>query len=435
MLVSWLYLAVTIWGAAFTFVSFRPPHRPGPLMAVGFFAAWFTTELAIVHIALQVSATVVFIAFGALDAWPGWLGLAFAIASWCGLVVAVRQAVATDRIFAKTLEESLGIHDALARIDRRRVWLPFWFRQRGVERIRNLSYGVDSRRRHRFNIYRPKKGKVEGAPVLLQIHGGGWMVSNKDQQGLPLVNYMAARGWVCVAINYGLSPRITWPEHIVNCKRALSWIREHIAEYGGDPNTVVVTGGSAGGHLTAMMGLTENKPEWQPGFEDVDTTVTAMIPFYGVYDWTPNLTSRDRDLRRLLERSIIKQPFADARTIYDAASPMNQVNRDAPPTLVIHGTLDTLAPISEAREFVKRLRAVSDQPVAFAELRGAHHAFDVFNSIRTLHAIAGIDLFLTSVLSGPKRGAAQSLPGADPSRSAEEQAPATDPRSKVHTEP
>ena len=72
--------------------------------------------------------------------------------------------------------------------------------------------------------------------------------------------HLAARGWVCVAINYRLSPQATWPDHLVDCKRALAWIREHIAEYGGDPDYVVVTGGSAGGHLTAMMGLTAERP-------------------------------------------------------------------------------------------------------------------------------------------------------------------------------
>src|SRR4029450_4266482 len=66
--------------------------------------------------------------------------------------------------------------------------------------------------------------------------------------------------------------------------RALRWIRERMAEYGGDPDFVVVTGGSAGGHLAALLALTPNDPEFQPGFEDVDTSVTACVPFYGVYD-------------------------------------------------------------------------------------------------------------------------------------------------------
>ena len=96
--------------------------------------------------------------------------------------------------------------------------------------------------------------------------------------GLPLMYHLAARGWVCVAANYRLSPRATFPDHLIDVKRALAWIKRHGAEYGADPDFVVVTGGSAGGHLAALVALTANDPEYQPGFEDVDTTVQALRP-------------------------------------------------------------------------------------------------------------------------------------------------------------
>jgi acetyl esterase/lipase len=310
-------------------------------------------------------------------------------------------------------------------------------RRHGVERIRNLQYVDDGRRSHRLDIYRPKDSVAgAGAPVLLQIHGGAWTVSNKDHQAQPLMNHLAQSGWVCVAINYGLSPRTVWPAHLVNCKRALAWIREHIAEYGGDPDFVVVTGGSAGGHLAALMGLTANDPAWQPEFESVDTTLRAMIPFYGVYDWTASATSRDRGLRRTLERTVVKRRFADAPDVFEAASPMARVNADAPPALVVHGTLDNLAPVAEAREFVARLRAVSKAPVVYVELRGASHAFDVFNSIRSLQSIVGVDAFLTWVRSsGATRSAAPARPDADPIRTAVEDSSATDPTPTARTAP
>lgn len=68
-------------------------------------------------------------------------------------------------------------------------------------------------------------------------------------------------------------------------KRALAWVKENIAAYGGDPNFVALSGGSAGGHLTALAALTPNDPKFQPGFEDADTSVMAAVPFYGRYDW------------------------------------------------------------------------------------------------------------------------------------------------------
>ena len=227
-------------------------------------------------------------------------------------------------------------------------------------------------KRHRLDVYR-NADAGPGAPVLLQIHGGGWVIGNNEQQGLPLMYHLATRGWVCVAINYRLSPKATWPDHLLDCKRALAWIRAHIAEYGGDPDYVVVTGGSAGGHLTALMGLTPNDPQFQPEFESVDTHVRAMVPFYGVYDWTNRFGQRGKHdgLRRVLERFVVKRRYADAPEVFDQASPMSHVNADAPPALIVHGDLDTLAPVTEARRFVQMLRETSRSAVVYAELRGA----------------------------------------------------------------
>ena len=110
---------------------------------------------------------------------------------------------------------------------------------------------------------------------------------------------LARRGWVCVTINYRLSPKATWPEHIVDCKMAVAWVREHIAEYGGDPGFVCVSGGSAGGHLSALLALTPGDPAFQPGFEETDTHVDACVPVYGVYDMT--CAPVDGDLRHVVQ--------------------------------------------------------------------------------------------------------------------------------------
>jgi acetyl esterase/lipase len=399
-----------------TLVALRPLRRPQLLMALTFFSSWLTTELAAWMIAWQVVATVVFVAFGALGSWVGWLALGVTLASWVGLASLVGGARRTSRTFAAALDEGLGagwgddLDPTWKPVPRpfewRRVVLPFAFRRRGVSRVRSLQYVADDRaRRHRLDIYRHDDAGP-GAPVLLQIHGGAWVIGNKDQQGLPLMYHLAARGWVCVSINYRLSPRATWPAQILDCKRALAWVRAHIAEYGGDPDYVVVTGGSAGGHLSALMGLTANDPEWQPGFEDVDTSVRAMVPFYGVYDWTNRHGYRGRrdGLRRLLERSVVKRRYADAPEVFEQASPLSHISADAPPALIVHGDRDTLAPVREARGFVRQLRAASQQPVVYAELHGATHAFEIFQSIRTLHTVAAVDLFLTWLLtSDPPR--------------------------------
>jgi acetyl esterase/lipase len=242
--------------------------------------------------------------------------------------------------------------------------------------------------------------------VLVHVHGGAWILGNKEQQARPLVYHLASLGWVCVSINYRLSPRSTYPDHIVDVKRALAWVKEHIAEYGGDPGFVAITGGSAGGHLAALAALTPGDRDLQPGFEDADTSVTACVPFYGVYDFTNRSGEGRRDLVPFLERVVMKRPLARARDIFERASPMSRVNGGAPPFMVIHGTHDTLVPVAEARLFVELLRRASRASVAYLELPQAQHAFEVFSSARTAHVVRGVARFLSCIHAGHVAAAA-----------------------------
>src|SRR5262249_31206749 len=86
------------------------------------------------------------------------------------------------------------------------------------------------------------------APTLVYVHGGGWVIGQRRYQGLPLMQHLAARGWVCFSVDYRLSPRATFPDHLIDVKRALAWVREHAHEWGADPEFVVVCGNSAGAH-------------------------------------------------------------------------------------------------------------------------------------------------------------------------------------------
>ena len=117
---------------------------------------------------------------------------------------------------------------------------------------------------------------------MLQVHGGAWMLGEKQQQGQPLMYHLAQRGWLCVACNYRLSPKDAFPAHIIDVKRAIAWVREHAGEFGGNPDFIAITGGSAGGHLSSLAALTANRVEWQPGFEDADTSVAAAVPYFSL---------------------------------------------------------------------------------------------------------------------------------------------------------
>ena len=203
----------------------------------------------------------------------------------------------------------------------------------------------------------PPDGAAERAPVLVYIHGGAWVIGDKREQGIPMMHELARRGWVCVAINYRLSPRATWPDHIVDCKRAVAWVREHIAEYGGDPAFIAVSGGSAGGHLSSLLALTPNQPEWQPGFEDIDTSVDACIPFYGVYDMTVDPAAvgrlRPRPPRPARAPGDEDQEVGQPRAVRaGVARPPG--DRIGAAHVRLHGVNDTLVPLAVARHFVGR---------------------------------------------------------------------------------
>jgi acetyl esterase/lipase len=278
--------------------------------------------------------------------------------------------------------------------------------------VHNLDYAGDGIHRHRLDIIRRRADPPIAGPVLVYIHGGAWVIGDKREQGLPLLHELARRGWVTVTINYRLSPKATWPDHLVDCKRALVWVREHIAEYGGDPGFIAVSGGSAGGHLSSMVALTPGDPSFQPGFEDAPTTVDACVPFYGVYDMTAGrgTSHYDKGLMTLLERRVFKRRYEDEPLIFEEASPMRRVNGDAPAFFVVHGTHDTLVPVAEARRFVEALRAVSQAPVLYAELPYTQHAFDVLPSVRSAHAVAAVVRFLEGVRHRARIGSAVDPP-------------------------
>ena len=426
----WLFLAVTLVGAWFTFNAYLPLRARGPLIVPSFFAGWLTSELSAHHFAWQVIATVFFVWAGALSAWPGWLGLAITAASWGGLFALLRISERSEAIVERSLVRGLGsgyqdevapgLLEQLAGVPpddahrRMRQLVPFFLVDREVRRVGNIEYAPGHGRRGMLDVYVPRNAGSNGrAPVLMQIHGGGWIISQKRHQALPLMLHMARHGWVCVAPNYRLSPKATFPDHLLDLKQALRWIREHIAEYGGDPDFVVATGGSAGGHLSSLLALTANDPEYQPGFEDVDTSVRACVPFYGVYDFTNHYNKQIHDgLQVLLEKTVMKRPLATHREEFEKASPLHRVHAGAPPFFVIHGSHDSLAPVEEARQFVEVLGKTSRAPVAYAELAGAQHAFEVFHSKRTAHVVQGVDRFLAWVYSGYLRAGAQPrIPG------------------------
>ena len=248
-------------------------------------------------------------------------------------------------------------------------------KRHGVSRVRRIQYGDDERnRRHRLDVYK-RADAGPGAPVLLQIHGGAWVIGNKDQQGLPAdVPPRRARLGVrrdqLPAVSAGDVARPD-PRLQARASRGSAPTSPSTAAIPTTSSSPAVRPADTSPRCWRSPPTTRSS---SPGSRTSTRRVRAMVPFYGVYDWTNRFGQRGRrdGLRRMLERAVVKQRYADAPEVFEQASPMQHVHADAPPALVVHGDLDTLAPVAEAREFVRMLREVSRQPVVYAELRGAH---------------------------------------------------------------
>ncbi len=393
-----LYLAGSIFILLFAATSWFQVRRIGPLVPVYFLTGWLAGELALQVTAIGVIITLGFAAFGAFDEPRGITGLALALAAW-GLLLAghFRAQGAKREVEELARETDLAIEHG--DVSRTHGFLhPFRMKRAGVRRILDVPYGEslpgDKGGRNLLDIVLPEQPGT-GRPILVQIHGGGWMIGDKREQGGPLMGFLASRGWVCFAINYRLSPKATFPAHVIDVKRALRWVRAHAHEYGADPSFICVTGGSAGGHLTALTALSQNDPAFQPGFETADTRVSAAVPFYGVYDFLDRAGIRGRhSMVDILSKYVFQCRPEDAPELWDSACPLTRVSADAPPFLVVQGTHDTIVFVEEAREFVRALREKSRAPVHYLEMKGAQHAFEIFHSARCEYAVRAAAAFL-----------------------------------------
>ncbi|HEY3035929.1 MAG TPA: alpha/beta hydrolase [Streptosporangiaceae bacterium] len=337
-----------------------------------------------------LAITVFAIVQGDLASPGGKAACGVAILTAIGLAVLVWRALRAGPALERALADGLG-PDWRARTDAvdpastgsgrwwpigRLLAAPFLVRRRDVVRVANLRYG-DAGKRNMLDVYHQRARPV-GGPTLVFLHGGGFRSGHKNREGRVLLNRLASQGWVCVSANYRLEPEAGFPSPLIDVKQVIAWVRAHAGNYGGDPRTLFVAGSSAGAHLASMAGLTPNDRMFQPGFESADTSITAVICFYGYY-------------------GRLGGP-------HDAtSSPLDRLHRDAPPFFVIHGDKDSLIPVGDARTFVARLRALSTRPVVYAELPGAQHAFDLFHSVRYAKVVNAVEAFATWVRASQRQ--------------------------------
>ena len=220
----------------------------------------------------------------------------------------------------------------------------------------DVVYRIAGDKNLRLNVYLPDefigeppwwtndgKGKK---PTLLYIHGGGWVAGSKDERVLNVLPYVY-RDWVVISINYRLAKDAKAPAAVDDCLIALEWIYANADKYDIDTDRIVVSGGSAGGHLALLTGMLREGDQLCGGKLKVGNTrkVAAIVNWYGVTDFTINphpleWFGEDIDLGEYV-RSL---------------SPINYVRQGGAPVLTIHGSEDYTVPVNQAVNLHKKLR-------------------------------------------------------------------------------
>lgn len=352
--------------ALFALVALRPPMpRHSSPFNLQFALGWAINEQPFWGLWWLLAGTLATLTRPELDSPVWWVVVGLTAADALVLArIALRSRSARPAL-AAALEKAFGA--GAAPVATRPPWwrvllLPVVAWRPDVRRIRNRRYGP-ARRGHRLDVYVSRRHHRTDAPVLVYLHGGAFVMGSKMLGARPLLYRLAAQGWVCVSADYRMF-RASYADQLADVRAAVAWIRANADAYGGSASTVFLAGSSSGAHLAASAALS-------------GTEVRGVIAHYGYYGNTGGPGP-------------------------DPTSPLGYVNPDAPPFLIVHGALDTLVLRDDARQFADRLRAVSEQPVAYAELPGTQHNFDFFHSLRC-HAVTDAVVRFTELAVGASR--------------------------------
>ena len=244
----------------------------------------------------------------------------------------------------------------------------------GVKLEADLEYGKAGDRPLLLDLYSPEKLE-KAVPGLIFIHGGAWH-GGKRQDYRVYTTHFAKLGYVVATISYRLVPQATFPAQIEDVKCAIRWMRSQAARIHVDPEKIAVLGGSAGGHLSLLAGytsLTQEKEELEgKGCNaGVSSRVAAVVDFYGPSDLTTPFGQKARVVKELLGG----KSFEEAPDLWRLASPIFHLGKDAPPTLILHGTIDETVPIDQADSLAAKLRELG-VPYEYARLEGWPHTMD-----------------------------------------------------------
>lgn len=251
--------------------------------------------------------------------------------------------------------------------------------------VPNVVYSTASNYECKLDAY-VRNG--ERSPVAIVIHGGGWVAGTKEERTLECMPFIAM-GFSVVNVEYRLARVAFAPAAVEDCRLALEWVFRNAATYHFDTSRVVVTGGSAGGHLALMTGLLEPgdgfdaSKEWQESIPGL--RVAAIINWFGITDVNELLAGPNRQEYAVSWLGTLP----DRETVARRQSPLTYVRKTSPPVFTVHGDRDQLVPYQQAVRLKKALDAVGVDNELLTIPGGRHGGFSHEDYVRCFTAIRG----------------------------------------------
>ncbi|MDM8005241.1 MAG: alpha/beta hydrolase [Phycisphaerae bacterium] len=245
-----------------------------------------------------------------------------------------------------------------------------------IEVRTNIEYGRVGERLLQLDLYQPK-GLGKPVPAVILIHGGGWKSGDRKIYRYYCIK-LAEKGYVTATMSYRLSKEAPYPAAVQDAKCAVRWLRANARKHHVDPDKIAVLGGSAGGHLAMMVGYSWGVKalEGNGGNAGASSAVQAVINFYGPVDLTADEAKRAGAVIDFMGG----RKYDEAEAQYREASPIIHLTKKAPPTLILHGTIDDTVPIAQADLLAKRLKELG-VPYEYERLEGWPHTMDLAEDV------------------------------------------------------
>lgn len=252
----------------------------------------------------------------------------------------------------------------------------------------NLSYVADGNVAHKLDLYIPN-GATGPIPLIIWIHGGGWQSGDKSLSPNGHQLRYARRGYAVASLNYRLSGEAIFPAQIYDCKSAIRWLRANAATYNLDTTRFGVWGSSAGGHLAALVGTSNDVVDMEGtvgGNNQFSSRVQATVDWYGPTNLLlmdtqlkaqPGCGSGNHDAADSAESLFIGCPIQTCPAAVQRANPMTYLTTDDPPFFIEHGTADCVVPTGQSQIFQELMQASGHDSV-FTTIPTAGHGGALF---------------------------------------------------------